>query len=168
MEIISLIVGIVGLVIFFVFDFLSKIKALLFTVSITPKTISVDKSDWVTKTSIQVVNNKSYPIYSLQLEFTEVVVGSQIDGVIIKPEPNIVGGIDMNAFVISKKNKTTKLKTKVAPIHQLNAGATLNIDISIPATKKIEEFRIKVTDYKKNPAPVRQQGKATLVNFDLK
>lgn len=154
--------------IFFVFDFPAKIKALLFAVSVTPKIISVGKSDWVTKTSIQVVNNKSYPIYSVQLEFAEIVQDSQIDGVVIKPEPHMVDGIDMNAFVISKEDKKTKLKTKVAPLHQLNSQTTLNVHVSIPATKKTEEFRIKVVGYKKNPASVREQGKATLVNFDLK
>jgi hypothetical protein len=168
MEMFNLAVGALGLIIFFVFDLPTKIKTWFFSVYVTPKEITVDKSDWVTKTSIRVINNKSYPIYSVQLQLIETAEGSNIEDLIIKPESYFVDGIDMNAFVISTENKETKLRTKVVPLHQVNSQSSLNINITIPATQKTEKFKIKIVDYKKNPSPVREQGQATLVNFNLK
>lgn len=167
MEILGVVIGIIGLVIFFIFEFPSKLKGLLFAVSVSPREISVDKSDWVTKTSIDVKNNKPYPLYSLQLELIETNSGSSIDDISIEPQSHMVGNINMNAFVISKEDKKSNIRTKVVPLHKIDAQSSLPINISIPATQKLEKYKIRVANYKKTPTPIREQGKATFVNFDL-
>jgi hypothetical protein len=168
MEIIAVVVAVLALISFFVFDLPSKIKEWVFAVYVTPKLITVDKSDWVTKTSLQVINNKSFPIYSVELHVVETVVGTHIEDMEIKPEPYMISGTDMNAFVISKEDKKTKLRSKVVPLHHLKPQSSLNINIIIPATQKLEKFKVKIVGYKKEPVVVREQNKVTLVKFNLK
>jgi len=168
--IIGLIVGIIG---FFAFDLPSHLSDWYYAVYLTPKTIFVEKGDWSTTKSVQIVNNKPYPIYSIQLEVSEANTGTNIDNIDIKPQPHIVStnfstSTDMNAFVISGYSKLDNRKWKRSIIYQIDAHSSFSINLTVPASSVAEKFNLRITDFSKDSNAILQQNAATFVNFQIK
>ncbi|MFA6050446.1 MAG: hypothetical protein WC761_04595 [Candidatus Paceibacterota bacterium] len=173
MEILSVIALLAGIIGFFAFDLPSKVRDLYYAVYLTPKSILVDKSEWSTIKTVEIVNNNPHPIYSVQLEISEANAGSNMDNLMITPRPHIVSTsysttTDMNAFVISGRSNLTGKKWKQSIIYEIGARSAVPIQVTIPASSRSEKFILRITDYGRESNSIHEQEGATLIKFDIK
>lgn len=163
---------VVGAINLFVFDIPSRFSEWYYAVYLAPKAIFVDKNEWSTTKSAEIVNNNPYPIYNVQLKILEDETGTNIDSIVIKPESYIIStnfssSTDMNAFVISGVSKIDGRKWKVTPIYKIDAHSSININLVIPPSNKPEEFRLKIMNFNKESNDFYQRENSTLVKFKM-
>ena len=174
MSILGGVVIIISLISFFFLDVPSFFKEWYYSIYITPKTISVDKSNWAIKKSVQIVNNNPYPIYAVQLKISEVTQNSNIDDIEIKPQSYIINtnfssSTDMNAFIISGYSKINDKKWKRSIIYKIDSHSQIDIQLTIPPPSAQEEFKLEITDFSKEARDILEnQQNATRVDFQIK
>lgn len=167
---------IIGLVTFVLLDIPTFFREWFYAVYLTPKKIQLGPSDWAAVKQIQVVNNNRYPIYSVQLRIYEKTKGSNIDAIQIQPvsERHLIERIgqqngyeiDLNAFVISGHTKDG-LRWKRAFINKVNQNSEIDIKITIPASKRKADLKLKITNFEKEAAGVLQKEGAVAMSFKI-
>lgn len=170
MEILGILAIIITAITFFLFDIPTRIREWRYSIHLTPKVVSINKSNWVTTKKILIVNNNPYPIFTVKLEISEKKLGTNIDHIKIKPEPyitptNFNPTTDLNAFIISGVSKITGKKWKRSIIYQIDAGSSINIKLTIPPPVKAEEFKLRIASFSKESNPVFNTKNATRINF---
>ncbi len=170
-KILSILATIISFVSFFLFDIPSSLNSWYYAVYLTPKIISVNKSDWATKKSIQIVNNNPYPIYAVQLKISEITLNSNIDDIQIKPQPYIIetkfsSSTDMNGLVTSENLNGKKWRRSV--IYVVNSHSKIDIQLTIPPAPTREKFKLEITDFRKESTNIFESGNTTLIPFYFK
>jgi hypothetical protein len=173
MAVLGALAVIVGLIAFFFFEVPSYLKDKYYAVYLTPKLISVEKGGWGIKKSVQIVNNNPYPIYAVQIKLSEITSNSNIDDVQIKPQPDIMettysSSTDVNAFIISGYSKVDSKKWKRSIIYKIDPHSQINIMITIPTSLTAEKLKLAITDFRKEPINIFEDGNKTLFPFEIK
>jgi len=155
---------------FYFFDVPSYFNEMRYAVYLTPKVVSVGKSDWTVKKIAQIANNNPYPIYHLQVEMRETPLGSNIDKIVITPEPYNVRTeysttTNLNGFVLGGNTKSTGKKWRCAIIYKVNAHSKIDVEFSIPPSPRQERFELELISFQREPLDFFEKSKITYFRF---